>query len=375
MSGCAVLVADADSIRRALFVVALPAGRFSLTFCDGPEQALDLLARERFVLAAIADATGAGALREAQPALPILLMSERYVDDGCGADEAKRAGADGWLPLPFDEATFEARAEEARARASRPARDTGTHRAARAGAPEAACRLVEDLYERLGALDHYGILGVEAGSAPVEIKHAYFARVRELHPDRFAAVADSTLKTHATRVFIRVSEAFAVLSNPQARQQYDARLRAAARHEKRQPSPHAEVVASTAAGRTYVNEAMEAQRRGDIASTRLYLMLAAKYEPWNAAIRTRLAVLPADGVAALVAARAVPASVGGQPNQPNQHDAAAAAPPGAAPAPTRRKTGQSRRATSKGEPKVDGRADDDLGRISESRSRGPRQPV
>ena len=60
--------------------------------------------------------------------------------------------------------------------------------------------------------DHYAILGVAPGSDENEIRAAYRARARELHPDLGGSAAQMTL----------LNNSYEVLSDPDARRQYDA---------------------------------------------------------------------------------------------------------------------------------------------------------
>lgn len=63
--------------------------------------------------------------------------------------------------------------------------------------------------------DYYEILGVSPDATAEDIRGAYFQAVRLLHPD-----ANPDPKAHDQ--FIRIQEAYAVLSAPQKRQEYDA---------------------------------------------------------------------------------------------------------------------------------------------------------
>jgi len=68
------------------------------------------------------------------------------------------------------------------------------------------------------------MLGVKDDATPQEITRAYRQLALECHPDRVPE--DLTeLRNEAEEQFERISEAFRVLSNPVARQQYDGQLR------------------------------------------------------------------------------------------------------------------------------------------------------
>jgi molecular chaperone DnaJ len=66
------------------------------------------------------------------------------------------------------------------------------------------------------AKDYYAILGVLPTATPEEIRSAYRSRVKQYHPDRFGK--DST-------PFLRIQEAYDVLSDPENRRLYDQTLR------------------------------------------------------------------------------------------------------------------------------------------------------
>ena len=53
------------------------------------------------------------------PTLPIIVTDARYSDETLARDEVAGIGADAFLPLPFDRATFELKAAEAIVRAAK----------------------------------------------------------------------------------------------------------------------------------------------------------------------------------------------------------------------------------------------------------------
>ncbi len=68
----------------------------------------------------------------------------------------------------------------------------------------------------MAEMDYYQILGVGRDASPEEIKKAYRKLALKFHPDK--AKGDKKL---AEEKFKQISEAYAVLSNPEKRQQYD----------------------------------------------------------------------------------------------------------------------------------------------------------
>lgn len=79
-------------------------------------------------------------------------------------------------------------------------------------------------YERLMPLDGFALLGVEETTAPAAIRKAYFTLVKRLHPDHYHQSGFSPeLMSKVVELFQRVSEAYAILTDPVRRQEYLAR--------------------------------------------------------------------------------------------------------------------------------------------------------
>jgi len=80
---------------------------------------------------------------------------------------------------------------------------------------------IVELSARLGQLDYYAVLGLDAGAAAAAIKKAYFKAAKRYHPDSLARKGLGGLEEKAARVFGRVSEAFETLSDPDKKAAYD----------------------------------------------------------------------------------------------------------------------------------------------------------
>jgi tetratricopeptide (TPR) repeat protein len=73
--------------------------------------------------------------------------------------------------------------------------------------------------------DHFALLGVNENTSPDQIRSAYFALARQLHPDRLTSVGIVELRREAQRLFAQINTAFSVLTNPQKRVEYVQVLR------------------------------------------------------------------------------------------------------------------------------------------------------
>jgi molecular chaperone DnaJ len=67
-------------------------------------------------------------------------------------------------------------------------------------------------------LDYYKILGVDKNASQEDIKSAYKEMAKKNHPDKFT---DTSKKETAESEFKKISEAYAVLSDPRKRHEYD----------------------------------------------------------------------------------------------------------------------------------------------------------
>jgi len=74
-------------------------------------------------------------------------------------------------------------------------------------------------------LDHYQLLGLTPEAETGTIKKAYLQAAKKYHPDALARLGLQEIKSDASEVFSRISQAFEVLSNTDSRQAYDAEQR------------------------------------------------------------------------------------------------------------------------------------------------------
>jgi len=80
---------------------------------------------------------------------------------------------------------------------------------------------VEEVLDRFAALrgqNLYQVLGVTPTAPESEIRHAYYSLAKRLHPDKFS---DDETKFRAEKLFSAITEAYATLSRPPNRQEYD----------------------------------------------------------------------------------------------------------------------------------------------------------
>src|SRR5215510_12098343 len=74
--------------------------------------------------------------------------------------------------------------------------------------------------------DHYTVLGVNRDASADEIRDAYCLAVRHFHPlrSRELTESDSVMHWKLSSAFLRIEEAFTVLSRQSRRKVYDANL-------------------------------------------------------------------------------------------------------------------------------------------------------
>lgn len=110
--------------------------------------------------------------------------------------------------------------------------------------------------------DHYALLGTHIDATPDEIRKAYFALARQLHPDRLSALDISDDTKEAQRLFAEVNTAFGILSDPVRRKDYTNVLRRGGEAAVAAEQARAEEMAIR------ILDAEEAFRRGEAALRR-----------------------------------------------------------------------------------------------------------
>lgn len=309
-----IVVIEEDLLVRAMLQCALPDGVEAVYPVD-EERALAALTASRpegIIIGKTAGQLSAGALCRALRAqvagqrLPIILMDQRYTDESLAATEVQAYDADAFVPVPFVRANLEAALEAARTRFAQRSGDSKVSRLAPELDPAAPAiepapeestphfswtafeERVKRIYRNLERLDHYQVLDLTPYASPAQVKDAYYGRSLEFHPDRFAQLEDRDLREKIYQIYKRVSEAFRELSDPQRRSEYDHDL-GRVRRTRSDDIPGRKLSLSVAvAAKRYVSEALKAERDGDLAAAKSYLLLAHEVAPANPDIKRKL---------------------------------------------------------------------------------------
>ena len=84
-------------------------------------------------------------------------------------------------------------------------------------------RVVVRAYQWTGDT-HYSVLGVKQDASPREIKMAYLALSKQLHPDMNQNIEDGAKSLAVHQNYVRVTQAYSVLGNRKDRAVYDLQL-------------------------------------------------------------------------------------------------------------------------------------------------------
>jgi hypothetical protein len=83
---------------------------------------------------------------------------------------------------------------------------------------------VEELFALARGATHYEVLGLAHSASTDDVKRAYYAHARRLHPDRFRRDADEETRQRIDAAFARVAQAYETLRDAALRAAYDLKL-------------------------------------------------------------------------------------------------------------------------------------------------------
>src|SRR5262245_35788759 len=154
---------------------------------------------------------------------------------------------------------------------------------------------IRALARLLGELDYYQLLHLRRDAGSEDVRRAYHATTRVLHPDANRRL-EPDLQDAVRTIAMRVSEAYSVLRDPRRRKAYDSRLSAqgGVRIQLAEASAEAgrrdatEREGRTEQGRRYFKMAQRDLSRSDFASAARNLQTALTFEPDNAMFRDQL---------------------------------------------------------------------------------------
>lgn len=175
-------------------------------------------------------------------------------------------------------------------------------------------RRVTETHRVLAELDHYQVLGLEPNASKSALDDAYFELSIEFHPDRFFLLRAGELKRQIFEIYARLESAYAVLSDPVRRAEYDqSRGPAPATQDLvAEPAPTADlqtlpegapadqlmarvVESAVPAAQSLIELARSSLDDEDPNGARLYLSLALGVDPGNEGVRTLLQAVVARG--------------------------------------------------------------------------------
>jgi tetratricopeptide (TPR) repeat protein len=140
------------------------------------------------------------------------------------SNRAANSGADANTPPQLEIVVEKATASTATsATRSAPAKQPDSERQKKAAA---LLGEVQKIHDQLEDLDCYQLLGVATEASAGDIKRSYLIAAKNYHPDALARLGlDADARLQATQVFAEIGKAYATLSNPEERMNYDASLR------------------------------------------------------------------------------------------------------------------------------------------------------
>lgn len=94
----------------------------------------------------------------------------------------------------------------------------------RRAVPQEIINKIETTYTTFKNTGYYEIFGLRESASFDEIKRAYHKIVKEFHPDRYTYLDSDLLKSQLNTIFYFITEAYATLSDPEKKKQYDSQI-------------------------------------------------------------------------------------------------------------------------------------------------------
>ncbi len=86
------------------------------------------------------------------------------------------------------------------------------------------CVKIQGLYNLKEKMNYYQLLNIDQKAGSDQVKKAYYALTKKVHPDKHYADESQELKDMTKAVYKQIVEAYMVLKNPTKRQEYDTQL-------------------------------------------------------------------------------------------------------------------------------------------------------
>ncbi len=153
--------------------------------------------------------------------------------------------------------------------------------------------IVDELHAGLATVPYHVFLGVTERADGDDLRTAFHARAQLLHPDQFFELEDTELKQRIYDVYKRVTEAYRVLGDPEARRHYELQRQAGGvrldKTSRNVPTfKRPEDAVTHPAAKKYFALAVEAERRGDKKGALFNFKLALQMEPANQVLKERI---------------------------------------------------------------------------------------
>ncbi len=158
---------------------------------------------------------------------------------------------------------------------------------------------LKSLARSIDGLDYFQILNLPATATSPQIRAAYYALARALHPDKFYHINEEELKASVHKIYKRVTEAYTILKDETKRARYlkdisgperQAKLRftEASEAEQKEEQRQAAKVAKTPKAEQMYNASMLALQNGKLDEAYKAMQSAVLLEPGNAELKRLL---------------------------------------------------------------------------------------